>query len=402
MGAGGLAIGLLGVSTAGVVSYQAQSRENTQLRQWMTTAVAALKDLADVPGSLEQRDRLSAFVLAKIAELPPSSDLDQRLILADAYHARSDVLRQRGELPDATALRRDALALIEAAREARPGDRDLARRYAFAEILLGDVAREADQSEEALARYAAAHAVLLDLADDAAATVADRGRLAFSHDRLCDVTAALGSEERGLGTAESRAALRRQAREHAEAMAELAMAMRRGGGEDATGGLHASVAAQARLIATAPPGTSDEALSAMHDAVLRDAELLVAVSPRNRTFAHLLSARVADAALHHSASGRAEISAELLARSIARLEILLESEPDQLDTRQRLADNYANLVVVELRRSAYEAARAAVAEGLAVAKPLLVAQPLNPAYSGVVERLETLAEVINQNERRGI
>jgi hypothetical protein len=164
--------------------------------------------------------------------------------------------------------------------------------------------------------------------------------------------------------------------------------------------LQARIVASARLIATETAASGDQRLDAVHDDTVRDAETLVAIAPRNRTYLHLLSVRVGTAALHYSAAGQFDRATELLRRTIPRLESMVEAEPDQLDTRYHLAESFANLAVLEVRKDRVEPARAAYRSGLAAAAPLLATQPRNPAFVGVVARLHQIEASIEATARR--
>jgi serine/threonine protein kinase/tetratricopeptide (TPR) repeat protein len=405
------AVGTISVALATHRSIE-QTRLGVELANWCETSIALINDVAATPGSLEGRDRLSAFVTDQIDHLIelvhatggiPQSRLDD--IVANTYVVRSVVLRQKGEIEQAGELRRKAMALREAALLREPSDR--ARRdLAYATILVGDVHRERDDELGAIALYEAAHAIYLGLArragedGEVAGEAGDfdaQVQLLWSHDRLCDVALARAGAAAHSGDSAAQEAWMGRAVEHAKAMEStlaamrLALGLRREVGSAVSSQptlarlLHAEVATRCRLIATSPPGLDELEFEAMHQAAVAVAEELCAVAPDNVIFLQQLTGRLASAAAFEHARGDLPAAMRLRERQRVALRQALDREPGDLDTRCRLAECFSALAVMCVSDGRFEDAERWIAIGRDAATLLVQLQPKNPAYRGAYD-----------------
>lgn len=366
----GGAIALLGLLVGGAVLYVSQQRENRRLRDWSTATVQALVALADVPGSDEARDRLSALVVEELRGIIRDDDPTMLGLWSDALCRRSDILRERGNMVEAEELRDRAFVAASRVVELRPDSGPDQRRLARTMVLVGDIARETSRPRLAEARYRDAHKVFVDLAAGHKGDPTFEIPLIWSYDRLIDVTM---SEVRI-----------DEARVLVDAMHDLSRRLDPSTNEIDT--LQARIAARSRALYVETLHGERIDVNATRDANLRDCEALNRLAPENRTYEILYALECRSAAIERLAGGDRARSDELFAESLATLRRLIGREPGFLDGWTRLAESL--IILAESRVGGGEFTAAAVAgdEALAAAERALTAQPENPAYRVARER----------------
>jgi serine/threonine protein kinase len=432
-----------------------QTRLGIELATWCENSVALINDVAATPGSLEGRDRLSAFVIGQIDHLVelvnatggiPRSRLDD--IVAESSIARSAVLRQKGEIDEAGALRRRAMAVREAALAREPSD-DARRDLAYATILVGDIHRERGDERGALGLYESAHAIYVELVGRSDDAFDDSVQLLWSHDRLCDVALSQAAHAIAGGDAAAHARWLGRAAEHAGAMESTLAAMRAASAAQAAGDgsatgaqtlgsvlqpivgqdrarmtvgeeveaggshaadadrrgqqspqpidsrgvfrqslarlLHAEVATRSRLLATMPADRTVEELAELHRTTVALAEELCAVAPDNVVFLQQLTGRLGAAANFEWTRGDLAAALRHYDRQRVALQQALDREPGDLDTRCRLAECCAAISAMSVSAGRFEDAERWITLGRETATLLVQLQPENPAYRGVHE-----------------
>jgi tetratricopeptide (TPR) repeat protein len=358
-------VALAGLVVGGAVLYVAKERENRRLREWSTATVQALVALADVPGSDEARDRLSALVVEELRGIVRDDDPTMLGLWADALCRRSDILRERGAIAEAAELRTLALDAATRVVELRPESAVDRRRMARVMVLLGDIARETSQPRIAESRYREAHAIFLELAtsgsDDSFGFAIP---LLWSYDRLIDLT----MSERRVD----------EARVLVDAMHDLSRRLDPAGQEVDV--LQARIAARSRAIYVGTlHGERIDALAA-REANLRDCTELNRLSPENRTYEIMHALECRSGAVERFAAGDRARSDELFDESFVTLQRLIDREPGYLDGWARLAESKTVFAEHRLRLGEFASAFGAANEAADAAERAFTAQPENPAF----------------------
>ncbi len=385
----GTAIGLLGLGIGAIWLVMAQRAENARLREWCATATQAIAQLADVPGSIESRDQLSALVVSQFARLPMSGDPRALGLYADALRRRGDILRERGEITESLVVREQAL---EAAQQALALDREDPkswRRLAVMTVLVGDAARESGDHATALGRYLEAHEIYHRFASPPDQPAAKAGSpqenafdipLVWSHDRLADTYCADPSTFP-------------QALIHARLMLSLAERLMAGG--ESVERLQAMIAARCRVVfATRRCGQQIDALPLM-DRSVEDATRLVAIAPDNKIYQQLLITVLRDAGGEYGVDGQPGKGAMLLRQAINHARHLALTEPTYLDVWCRLAESRCALAALLLREGDLEGAKVEALQAQHEAGRAYDLQPSNPAYSGVILEINGILSSID-------
>ncbi len=360
----GATIALAGLVVGGAVLYVSKERENRRLRDWSAATVQALVALADVPGSDDARDRLSALVVEELRGIVRDDDPTMLGLWADALCRRSDILRERGTMAEAAELREQALSAAMRVVELRPDSATDRRRLARTMVLVGDVARETSRPRIAEARYRDAHAIFIDLAARDAGDAAFEIPLLWSYDRLIDVAMSEGRID------ESRVLV--------DAMHDLSRRLDPSRNEIDV--LQARIAARSRAIYVGTLHGERIDTRAARDANLRDCAALNRLAPENRTYEIMYALECRNGAVEQLAAGDRTRSDELFGESLATLRRLVSREPGYLDGWARLAESAIEFARTRARAGDFAAAAAAADEALAASERALSAQPENPAY----------------------
>ncbi len=178
------------------------AEERLRLEHEADVQIAA--GLLSVSGALEREGVATSVrreqverILGWIRDMDPAArrSAPVRRLRADALAQLGSVLRQEGNLADATAARQEAVALLLGltALDASP---DLHARLSVALVHLGDLHKEAEHPARALPLYERAFEIDERLHASTPDNPTFASNLSFSHERLADLLWTLGARER--------------------------------------------------------------------------------------------------------------------------------------------------------------------------------------------------------------
>jgi tetratricopeptide (TPR) repeat protein len=373
---GAVAFTVLGAGVLTGLLYAAERRENDRLRAWAAATLASTMQLADVVGSVEARDRMSALAVDQMRGLVDEGDPHILGLWSDALSRRSDVFRERGDVATARRLRIEALEAAERTAERAPLDAAARRRVARATVLIGDIDRESGRLDAAITRYRAAHAIYLELAAAHARDPFFEVPLVWSYDRVF-AHASGGHEGEEAGRL-------------ASAMHRLAFGLDSSARPIET--LQARIAARDKVILHGSlDGRSIDA-AAMRSANLDDGRELVRLAPQNRVYRIQVAAQMSAAAARGVGCGPSDGPCALLYEAVTVLRPLVESDPSFLDGWAELSEIELQLAL-ELEK-ADDALGAIAAAERAEAASRALANVENPYFRGVHLRARALCEAI--------
>jgi tetratricopeptide (TPR) repeat protein len=376
--AAGVTVGLLALGVAASWLYVAQRQENDRLRQRTQAMMQALSGLAEVAGSAESREQLSQLIIGELDHVSNEGDAELSGLLADALIRQSDVHRERGQMDAALAYRERALVAAERAAALAPADHEARRRYAKAQVLIGDVAKERGDPVSAEAIYRTAHQIYAELAALHPGEARFQLPLLWSHDRLLDLAASAGRGE--------------EVSRHAAAMLAIAEALV--AVDPAASSLQGLVAAREHMLGEWQVAGGDEALLRLRRANIRDTARLLELAPDNRLYECLYAHALTGAARDLGRLGRPAEGLPLVDRAIQRLRTLVERQPEHLESCTRLGEALSVRVPILVHLGRNDEARADAEAAVAWTLRARESQPENPwhiaAHQRALEQLRTL------------